>query len=113
MTYIRGSFAPATPSSASSASTRSWATANGPSWNSKPIRRRIELATAAGTAPGPRSSAIDRAIDFRTATRKVPVPMAGSTTVTVSVAKPSGSPKRPRSDSSANLVIASTTSAGV
>ena len=61
-------------SSISSASTRSWATANGPSCISNPISRSIAASIASGTAPAPWSASTSAAIRRSTPRRNVPVP---------------------------------------
>ena len=101
-------------SSVSSASMRSCATANGPSCISKAISR-LDRRRRSPRAPRPRlrrprpSSAIRRS----TPRRNVPVPTAGSATVTSGDASPAWRPKRLRSTSSTSRTIAPTTSGGV
>ena len=97
-----------------SAISRSCATAKGPNCSSKPITRFDAASIAPRTAPAPWSSATVVAIRRSTPSRKVPVPTAGSATVTSVEARPSvRSNKGPRRASSTSRTIAPTTSGGV
>ena len=115
VTNMRGNGGAARPVNATaSASTRNWATAKGPSWSSNAMILCIAAATAGPTAPWPSSAATAAAMWRSTPSTKVPVPVAGSATVTSFEAMPrvNAKPGR-RSTSSTSRTMPDTTSGGV